>query len=95
MSFFEHASLNTNMWQVYTRPTSASDFFALNYVDYAFNLHTYSVLQHITDGKVGIKAIILYKITFSHGVQESVSTHEKSMVNFTFENLSQTRKDVK
>jgi hypothetical protein len=35
MSFFEqislknsfNASLNTNMWQVYTRPTSASDFF--------------------------------------------------------------------
>jgi hypothetical protein len=35
MSFFEqislknnfNASLNTNMWQVYTRSTSASDFF--------------------------------------------------------------------
>jgi hypothetical protein len=38
MSFFEqisltnnfNASLNTNMWQVYTRPISASDFFILS-----------------------------------------------------------------
>jgi hypothetical protein len=40
MSFFEqislknnfNASLNTNMWQVYTRPTSASDFYFLKLV---------------------------------------------------------------
>jgi hypothetical protein len=55
MSFFEQislknnfkASLNTNMWQVYTRPTSASDFFITarnnRLVNILFNKHEFIV----------------------------------------------------
>jgi hypothetical protein len=59
MSFFEqisfknnfNASLNTNMWQIYARPTSASDFLK------AFSSIFLGVQTHATPQKKGLQSI--------------------------------------